>query len=182
MEDALGKSPDNLTDDMSVDKEGQKDDLQKRQAAKKEELRWDGPRTVKRRKDGKKLSSESDKSTKFKGPSSPAVGGKVVQVTTVHPANKNTWLVPLQTDMKGAPGVFTHIFDAYVLVTSKQLAVKYGIGMMDYQETEKSDTINWIALFDRVDVDRIAALFGVKQKVLWSPGRDTRQWVNDAKN
>ena len=73
--------------------------------------------------------------------------------------------------MKGAPGVFTHIFDAYVLVTIKQLAVKYGLGMMDYQEAEKPDPINWIALFDfdRVDVDRIATLFGVKQKALWPP-------------
>ena len=66
--------------------------------------------------------------------------------------------------MKGAPGVFTHIFDAYVLVTIKQLAVKYGLGMMDYQEAEKPNPINWIALFDfdRVDVDHIATLFGVE--------------------
>jgi len=73
--------------------------------------------------------------------------------------------------MKGAPGVFTHIFDAYVLVTIKQLAVKCGLGMMNYQEAEKPDPINWIALldFDRVDVDRIATLFGVKQKALWPP-------------
>jgi hypothetical protein len=44
--------------------------------------------------------------------------------------------------MKGAPGVFTHIFDAHVLITIKQLAVKYGLGMMDYQEAEKPDPIN----------------------------------------
>ena len=98
----------------------------------------------------------------------PAVGGKAAKVATDHPTNENGWLVPLQTAMKGAPGVFTHIFDAYVLVTHEQLAVKYGLGMMDYQQTEKSDPINWIALFDfdRVDVDRIATLTGVKQKAL----------------
>ena len=63
--------------------------------------------------------------------------------------------------MKGAPGVFTQISDTYVLVTIKQLAVKFGLGMMDYQEAEKPDPINWIALFDfdRVDVDRIATFF-----------------------
>jgi len=46
-------------------------------------------------------------------------------------------------------------------VTIKQLTVKYGLGMMDYQEVEKPDPINWIALFDfdRVDVDRIATFF-----------------------
>jgi len=43
--------------------------------------------------------------------------------------------------MKGAPGVFTQIFDAYVLVTIKQLAVRCGLGMMDYQEAEKPDPI-----------------------------------------
>ena len=56
-------------------------------------------------------------------------------------------------------------------MTIKQLAVKYGLGMMDYQEAEKPDPINWIALFDfdRVDVDRIATLFAVKHKALWPP-------------
>ena len=41
--------------------------------------------------------------------------------------------------------------------------------MMDYQEAEKRDPINWIVLFDfdRVNMDRIAILFGVKQKALW---------------
>jgi len=93
------------------------------------------------------------------------------QVATDHPTNENAWLVSLQTAMKGAPGVFTHIFDAYILVTIKKLAVKCGLGMMDYQEAKKPNPINWIALFDfvRVDVDRIATLFGVKQKALWPP-------------
>jgi len=40
--------------------------------------------------------------------------------------------------------------------------------MMDYQKAEKPNPINWIALFDfdRVDVDCLATLFGVKQKAL----------------
>jgi hypothetical protein len=166
MEGALGKSPASITGDMPASKEGRQDDLQKRQGAEQEELP-----SAKRRKDGKRVSSESAKSTKSKGAKTPAVGGKAAQVATDHPANENGWLVPLQTAMKGAPGVFTHIFDAHVLVTIKQLAVKYGLGMMDYQEAEKPDPINWIALFDfdRVDVDRIATLFGVKQKALWPP-------------
>jgi len=100
----------------------------------------DGAWTAKRRKDGKP-SSKSDKSTQSKGPKSPAIGGKAAQVSTDHPTNENGWLVPLQTAMKGAPGVFTQIFDAYVLVTIKQLAVRYGLGMMDYQEAEKPDPI-----------------------------------------
>ena len=79
--------------------------------------------------------------------------------------------------MKGTPGVFTHIFDAYVLVTIRQLAMKYGLGMMEYQEAEKPDPINWIA--DRVDVDRIATLFGVKQKALWPPGMERSAMKHD---
>jgi len=73
--------------------------------------------------------------------------------------------------MKGAPGVFTHILDSFVLVTIKQLSVKYVLGLMDYQEAELPDPINWIALFDfdHVDVDRVASLFNVKQNALWPP-------------
>jgi len=55
--------------------------------SEKEELRRDGAWTAKRRKDGKKPSSESAKSTKSKGTKSPAVGGKAAQVATDHPAN-----------------------------------------------------------------------------------------------
>jgi len=97
MEDALGSSPTDasLTADMPAGKEGQKDDLQKRQATEKEELRRDGAWTAKRRKDGKKPSSESDKPNKSKGLKSPAVGRKAAQVATDHPANENGWLVPL---------------------------------------------------------------------------------------
>ena len=49
--------------------------------------------------------------------------------------------------------------------------MKYGLGMMDFQEAEKPDPINWISLFDfdRVDVDRIANLFGVRKNALWPP-------------
>jgi len=166
MEGALEKSSASVTVDVPAGQEGGQDDLQKRQGAEQEEFR-----AAKRRKDGKRLVSESAKSTKSKGAKTPSVGGKAAQIATDHPANANGWLVPLQTAMKGAPGVFTHIFDAHVLVTIKQLAVKYGLGMMDYQEAEKPDPINWIALFDfdRVDVDRIATLFAVKQKALWPP-------------
>ena len=98
MEDALGKSPASLTDYMPAGKEGRTDDLQKRQATEKEDLRRDGAWTAKRRKDGKKPSSESDrdKSTKSK----PAVGRKATQVATDLPANENGWLVSLQTAMK----------------------------------------------------------------------------------
>jgi len=73
--------------------------------------------------------------------------------------------------MKGAPGVFTHIVDSFVLVTIKQLSVKYMLGLMDYQEAKGPEPINWIALFDfdHVDVDRVADLCNVKPKDLWPP-------------
>ena len=38
--------------------------------------------------------------------------------------------------MKGAPGVFTHVVDSFVLVTMKQLSVKHMLGLMDYQKVE----------------------------------------------
>ena len=58
MEGALGKSPASVTGDMPAGQDCRQDDLQKRQGAEQEEL-W----AAKRRKDGKRLSSESAKST-----------------------------------------------------------------------------------------------------------------------
>jgi len=65
-----------------------------------------------------------------------------------HPANENGWLIPLEAAMKDAPGVFTHIVDSNVLVTIKQLSLKYILRLMDYQEATQPEPINWIALFD----------------------------------
>ena len=88
-----------------------------------------------------------------------------------HPANENGWLIPLEAAMKDAPGVFTHIVDSNVLVTIKQLSLKYILRLMDYQEAKQPEPINLIALFDldHVDVDRVSNLYNVKQSALWPP-------------
>jgi len=63
--------------------------------------------------------------------------------------------------MKGAPGVFTHVVDSFVLVTIKHLSLKHMLGLMDYQKAEQPEPINWIVLFDfdHVNVDRVSNLF-----------------------
>jgi len=94
----------------------------------------------------------------------------IIKAIFIH-ANENGLLIPPEDAMKGAPGVFTHIVDSFVLVTIKQLSVKYMLGLMDYQEAKGPEPINWIALFDfdHVDVDRVADLCNVKPKDLWPP-------------
>ena len=73
--------------------------------------------------------------------------------------------------MKGAPGVFTHVVDSFVLATIKHLSLKHMLGLMDYQKAEQPEPINWIVLFDfdHVNVDRVSNLYNVKQCAMWPP-------------
>jgi len=74
------------------------------------------------------------------------------------------------------PGVFTDPFDAFVVVTTKQLSVEYYTAVIDtVKKEEKSgiaaDAINWQVELDLEDVQvgRLAKMYKVNKKDIWPP-------------
>jgi len=84
------------------------------------------------------------------------------------PVLKKTWLEN--------PGVFTDPFDAFVVVITKQLSVKYYTAVIDTVEMEEKsgiaeDATNWQIAFDLEDfqVVRLAKMYRVPKKDIWPP-------------
>lgn len=153
--------------DLPPGKEGKRDDTRKCRESQEGELQRDVQWSAEKQQEPKQRQEDKGKGKK----KDDSKGGKIVHVTTDHPSNKNGWLIPLEVAMKDAPGVFTQIVDSFVLVTIKQMSMKYMLGLMDYQEAQAPDPINWIALFDfdHVDVDCVVNLYSVKEKDMWPP-------------